>query len=349
MKMARFPQNHKAHLSASEQLHKQMFQQRMQEIPVEELLNEKMSERQKHELYHYEVFPIVPWGPETTMKQKTPLRINYHDRYLLVCSHAHSWLEMLCVVSGTCAHRVGRFYGQLKTGDVLVISPGTTHSFLPLGDDCIIYNLYFKIEEFEADFPDVLHGTGVLSTFLLKTLYADSENSYLIFHTGNYFSGDNALAALVEHWFHPRQHLGERLRSYSQLFFLDLLDVQAQPPTVSIDLISKPKHQRILTEYIHAHATNVTVQELSNVFNYSPRQIARIFRKATGMSCTEYIQKCRQETFLSLLVGSDVNISQAMEISGIKSPSAFYAAFRQQYGKSPAEYRQEHRNIIETP
>ena len=33
--MARFPQNHKAHLSASEQLHKQMFQQRMQEIPVE--------------------------------------------------------------------------------------------------------------------------------------------------------------------------------------------------------------------------------------------------------------------------------------------------------------------------
>ena len=125
------------------------------------------------------------------------------------------------------------------------------------------------------------------------------------------------------------------------MFLLDMVDCKASAPDVSIDLSNSKINDKVLMDYINTHAATVTVQELSEVFNYSPRHIARILKRATGASCTDFIRQRRLETFLSLLVGSNMSISRAMDLSGIRSPSVFYTEFREQFGMSPADYRKK--------
>ena len=269
--------------------------------------------------------------------------VQYHERYFPIHLHTHDWLELLCVVSGQCPHRVGSNIGELSAGDVLIISPGTQHSFLAMADDCLIYNIYLPLQDFEQVFQPVLQGGGLLSTFLLKTLYTDSRDSYLIFHTGDYFRQDNRLAELVTLTQQRPPHLRQRLNAAMQLFLLDLLDRQAAPPTVSIDQPGTGSRDKMMVEYVRSHSRSVSVQELSQVFSYSERQITRIFQQATGGTCIEFIQHCRMEQFLSLLLGTNMSVQQALERAGIRSANSFYRSFRSQFGMSPLEYRMAYR------
>ena len=269
--------------------------------------------------------------------------VQYHERYFPVHLHTHDWLELLCVVNGRCPHRVGATIGELTAGDVLLITPGTQHCFLAMADDCLVYNIYLPLQDFEQVFQPVLHGGGLLSTFLLKTIYTDSRDSYLIFHTGDYFRQDNCLSELVTLAQQRPPHLRQRLNASMQLFLLDLLDCQAEPPTVSIDQPGAGSRDKMMVEYVRSHSRSVSVQELSQVFSYSERQITRIFQQATGGTCIEFIQHCRMEQFLSLLLGTNMSVQQALERAGIRSANPFYRSFRAQFGMSPLEYRMAYR------
>lgn len=275
-------------------------------------------------------------------KQHTSVVLQRHDRYFMLHLHTHVWLELLCVVHGSCAHRVGSAVGTLEQGDVLLITPGTQHVFLSAADDCIIYNVYLPLESFEQDFGGILHSQSILSSFLLKSLYADGRDSYLIFHTGEYFLRENYLAELWTEWRNPDTQHNARLTALMTLFFLDLLRIQTAPVTVSIDAPGSAGRDQMLIAYVRSHSSSVSVAELSQIFSYSERQITRIFQQTMGMSCIEYIQQCRMENFLSLLLHSDMSIARILELCGIRSTQHFTRSFKARFGMTPAQYRQEH-------
>lgn len=142
----------------------------------------------------------------------------------------------------------------------------------------------------------------------------------------------------------PEAHLSERLDAIAQVFLFDLMELPIAPPMVSLDPTSNgDSRAQTIVAYARSRPQTVTVQELAEVFGYSTRQVTRLFHQATGQSCIRFIQSCREEQFLALLVGSDISISRALELSGIRSVSQYFTAFRARYGMSPAEYRQTYR------
>ncbi len=335
-------------LTEAEENNKAVFRQLYGGAAPEQLLRESATLPYPRTTSAMETIQHAPWGPEEVMKLHTAKQLdvvgNLHERYFPVGMHTHEGIELLCVLRGACPHRVADTRGTLQEGDVLLIAPGTQHAFLAVSDDCLIYNLFFPLEHFEAAFQPVLRSQSELSTFLLKTLYTGSRNSWMLFHLGDYFRGDNHLAEFHEAWFHPTPLLRERINAVAQLFLLDLLERSARPPEVSLD--TQPggdARAQAMIAYVRGHAGTASVQDLSQVFNYSTRQVSRIFRQVTGQSCIDFIQTCRQEQFLALLVGSDISISRALELAGIRSVSQFFSEFRGRYGMSPAEYRQTYR------
>jgi len=233
----------------------------------------------------------------------------------------------------------------LEAGDVLLIAPGTKHAFFAMQDDCLIYNLMIELDCIESDLPGIIRSQSELSTFLLKTLYKRSRNAFMIFHTGDYLQGDNRLADLVQAAAQPTHYFRDQSLNITQLLLFDLLLCQTKPPMVSLDEMTNGIDTTLLVEYIRNHSSTVSVKELSEVFNYSERQIGRMFKAATGQAVSEYIQQLRMDHFLSLLVGSDMQISRAMELAGINSTSRFFSQFREQFGLSPVQYRKEFRAV----
>jgi len=178
-----------------------------------------------------------------------------------------------------------------------------------------------------------------LAIFLLKTLYAAESDSYMLMHVGDYFSGENYLVDMVRLWKTEQYYAEEKLISCAQLLLFELLSHQTCPAEVHYEDGIDGRNQALVA-YTRSHADTVTVQELCQVFSYSKRHITRIFQQITGQTAIEYIQTCREERFLSLLVGSSMSISRIQELCGISSTSQFFRQFRDKYGMSPKEYRQ---------
>lgn len=84
---------------------------------------------------------------------------------------------------------------------------------------------------------------------------------------------------------------------------------------------------------------DVSLKILSGVTNLSPSQLSRKFKKETGMSIVEYVQRERIEEAKRMLAFSARSLPEIANCLNFASQSYFTAVFRKTVGTTPAEYR----------
>lgn len=94
-----------------------------------------------------------------------------------------------------------------------------------------------------------------------------------------------------------------------------------------------------LLNYINLHLSDdFSLKQLAGEVNYSEYYVCRLFKKMTGKTLTNYIQKKRiQEA--AYLLKSHTPVNQAAESVGFNNYSYFYKTFKRFMGCSPAEYQ----------
>lgn len=83
----------------------------------------------------------------------------------------------------------------------------------------------------------------------------------------------------------------------------------------------------------------ITIEELAKNFAMNTTTLKTVFKDVYGTSIAAHIKKHRMEKALSLLENPALRINEIAAAVGYESQSKFSAAFREEYGKSPAEYR----------
>lgn len=97
---------------------------------------------------------------------------------------------------------------------------------------------------------------------------------------------------------------------------------------------------RRLIEYVNDHLfQEISLSSLSAVFYLSRSQISRLFRRATGSPCWEYIRLKRLLAARELLRQGQTATS-VCESCGFHDYSAFYRAYRAQFGCAPTDGRE---------
>ena len=92
--------------------------------------------------------------------------------------------------------------------------------------------------------------------------------------------------------------------------------------------------------YIHLHLhTSITLEEVSESVGISPCYLSRLFRKETGMSIVDYIQKIRIGAACNMLSYSEYTISEISEYLCFSNQSYFIRIFKKFMGITPAKYR----------
>lgn len=89
----------------------------------------------------------------------------------------------------------------------------------------------------------------------------------------------------------------------------------------------------------HNMAEDITVQQLADMVYVSKSYLSRVFRKQTGMSLNEYLQKLRVEAAKSILVSSNLSVEEVSSMVGYHSPKYFYRVFLAGTGMSPRDFR----------
>lgn len=107
--------------------------------------------------------------------------------------------------------------------------------------------------------------------------------------------------------------------------------------------VSKPIY--VCKEYIYRHLfEDITIQKLSELSGLNPDYLSQLFKKETGLTLMNYIQKERIEEAKKLLAHSNDTISTIGARLTFYDQSHFVKVFRKHAGLTPRQYRNQIRS-----
>ncbi len=174
----------------------------------------------------------------------------------------------------------------------------------------------FRREPTERDFQMVLNmlGQGLSSDWIKKTRKAYFETPVL---TAERFQ---AAVQLLE------------------VFAQYLADVASKQAIACAE--TDPKPVASAKEFVQAHVEEtITLDQVVKHVNVSRFYFCKLFKKATGLTLTEYVARVRIEKAKTLLSDPNSRISEVVFASGFGSIPRFNTVFKQHVGMPPSEYR----------
>lgn len=97
---------------------------------------------------------------------------------------------------------------------------------------------------------------------------------------------------------------------------------------------------REATDYITMNChKQLTPTMVAQHLNYNPDYFASLFRKQTGMTVTQYLNRMRIELAKRLLINENVSIKEAAYSSGFQDEKYFMRIFKRQEGMTPLAYK----------
>ena len=97
---------------------------------------------------------------------------------------------------------------------------------------------------------------------------------------------------------------------------------------------------RQIHDYMLAHlAQRITIEELCRLYPINPTTLKEVFKDVYGSSVAAHLKEHRMEEAARLLREGDLSVAEVARQVGYESQSKFTAAFKEQYGRLPKEYR----------
>ncbi|MNC53895.1 Transposon Tn10 TetD protein [compost metagenome] len=110
-----------------------------------------------------------------------------------------------------------------------------------------------------------------------------------------------------------------------------------QPPLVHA------KFAQILS-YIHQNYNKIThIEEIAGYFYISKYYLCRIFKEATGVTLTHYINNIKIQNACQMLVNTDLSILEIGIACGFNSSMYFSKTFKEALSVTPSEFRRNER------
>lgn len=123
-------------------------------------------------------------------------------------------------------------------------------------------------------------------------------------------------------------HRGEKLRADH---------IKAARPSTREEIL---RRLHLATDHIYSNFhTDVSLEELSKVSMLSKFHFLRAFRQAFGSSPHKLLNNVRMEKAKTLLVRSDLEVSEVGKVVGIRDSSSFSRMFRRETGVYPTVFR----------
>lgn len=260
-------------------------------------------------------------------------------RYLPAYWRTDEYFELYYVFSGSCPVSFERETVTLGPGSVLIVPPDTKKACTCPADDCKVFFYMIRKSTFSQVFWSHLSAQNLMSNFFHRSLSGESSTPYLRFETGQDLRMESLLYAIYLEYNRNRKYSAQLLNSLMSSFFLYLL--QEYEETAQISRRSsfrwKPEFAEILGD-IQENYRSVTLEELSERYGYSRRQLIRIIQSSTGSNFTELQTRLRMEKAARMLSARTASVEDiALEV-GFTDRSSFYRAFGKYFGCTPKEY-----------
>ncbi|MBQ8783493.1 MAG: helix-turn-helix domain-containing protein [Clostridia bacterium] len=98
--------------------------------------------------------------------------------------------------------------------------------------------------------------------------------------------------------------------------------------------------QKVLTTIDSEITGDLSLNAQAKALNVNPSYLSSLFKKETGMTLTDYVNKKRAEHAARLLKTTNMQIQTISQYCGIYDVNYFTKIFKKYFGKTPKEYRE---------
>ena len=269
--------------------------------------------------------------------------------------HWHEEMGAAWIEEGSIRYDIGFESFTVQKDDILLISPHVLHSAHAFaGTEMISDSLVFHLDLLGGQIPDactiryiapvqtgkysfvpVIHpgqpGHAELLS-CLKELLSGVEDA----------NGSDRLAPSPLKRGDERRE-GEELYRKELLFRLFRLAYQygfvGKNGRSAVSLERAEKLKEVLSHIQMHYMEELTIDELSCLCHFSRAHFMSFFHRYTGMTCVEYINRCRLFHAAQLLAETDRPVMEAALENGFHNISYFNKKFRALFGMTPRDYR----------
>lgn len=258
--------------------------------------------------------------------------INY--QYEVMGLHSHEFYEILCCRSSCGAeYLVGSRRYSLQKGDIILIRPGVSHSAILPNPLEIPYerDILWLSDSFQNYFAKILGVPEVsydqeLPTYLIRT--ANTRWEYLC----------DLLHCCVRTEEKKEPLWQTKILGYALLFLSELNGSRIARTGHALAAEAPDLLDEILAYIENNYAQKLTMEQLAKQFYVSQRTISNLFRSRLGVTFYQFLTRRRLIAAKSLILKGAALETVSLQ-SGFQDYSAFFRAFKGEFGISPREFR----------
>lgn len=242
--------------------------------------------------------------------------------------HWHEFYELCFVLRGRGVNIVNGTEHQLTRGSLFLLTPADFHEIYSFTDEPMdIYNLVFSGEFLGEDIRELMFQQFAEYMVDIDANFDMIESEFRLISSEayNWMPGQRlmvkgSLERILLHLF--RAHSQKHPR-------IDEKDLEAQHRSI----------QRALV-YIHHHFRDpLRLEEAAKQAALAPNYFSQAFRKMTGIPFQIYLQGLRLNFAKSLLMASDIPVTEICYASGFNTLTHFERAFKLKFGSSPRTFQ----------
>lgn len=98
--------------------------------------------------------------------------------------------------------------------------------------------------------------------------------------------------------------------------------------------------QKVTTQIESDLSSDLSLNSLASIFGVNPSYLSSLFKKETGVTLTEYVNKKRVERAKELLLSTNLQIQNISQRCGILDVNYFTKTFKKHTGLTPKKYRE---------
>jgi AraC-like DNA-binding protein len=150
------------------------------------------------------------------------------------------------------------------------------------------------------------------------------------------------LKRLEEAYFQTRVLTRKQYKSILRLLtiFAQHLSTLSNQLMVKAETEESPAMAKARLFIAERHAEEISLTQVAGAVNMSAFYFCKVFKKASGMTFTDYLARVRVEKVKNLLLNPHKRVSEAAYEAGFQSLSQFNRVFRRITGEAPSTYRE---------
>jgi AraC-like DNA-binding protein len=266
---------------------------------------------------------------EQYMEPSSSLRIFRQALNGKVDLHWHEFYELTFILSGQGEHILNGVSYPLSKGSLFMLTPADFHEVnSEPGQTLDIFNLIFSEEALSEQlqslvFQEMREQGFVVPECDMNSIEAEFKRIQSELHQWNIGSEliiRGAMERILIEWVrnspvHKDEHIQPKAPYRHQFIQKSLIYMQ------------------------HHFREPMSLDQISRNAQLSPNYFSECFHKETGISFQTHLQSLRLHFAKSLLIISDLPVTQICYASGFNTLPHFEKVFKQKFGQSPRDYR----------